>query len=518
MILLIIFVWNKKRKSAAAYSPAMDSPLSKDFIDNDPNYSQIVKTKPAPPPFPDHFSPLNDVSYAQIDCDERNGHIEMMNMHRNSVSPGPNPDNPTLVKSAQQMQGMTTNPMYVSADNVEDESSRKNTLQMRQASAPTLEFSDESMINIYAEPSNPRLSHHHSLSLSPPPPLPDPIYSEATITPAIFQQQQSQPFSADDQSLHPYASIYENPNPLKKSEGPLTVSSQSIEEIRDLGLGQFGQVVLAKTVGLSLRDLKLSDIDDKSVGILVALKKLKPNAESGIKEAFEKEIKFMSRLHHDNVVRLLGVCLEQNAFILMEYMESGDLNQYLHKFEIAPSDQPPTESQIMPSNLLYMSLQIANGMRYLASLHFVHRDLATRNCLVGSDNTVKIADFGMSRNLYSAYYYRIKGKAMLPIRWMANECFYGRFSEKTDVWAFGITMWEIFTVAKKQPFEGMTDQEVINDAIKGPGRQVPPCPEGCPPEIYDTMQLCWSYEPSERATFEDIYSTLSAMHSYSDIP
>ena len=276
---------------------------------------------------------------------------------------------------------------------------------------------------------------------------------------------------------------------------------------------------MAETVGLSLKDLKLSDsTDDRSISVLVALKKLKPNAEEVVKEAFEKEIKFMSRLDHDNVVRLLGICSSGNPFIIMEYMENGDLNQYLYKFEMAPLESPPGENQLPPSKLLYMALQVSNGMRYLASLKFVHRDLATRNCLVGANYLIKIADFGMSRSLYSSHYYRIRGRAMLPIRWMANECFYGRFSEKTDIWAFGVTMWEIFTFAKKQPFEEMTDQEVIDDSVKGPDRQLLPRPEACPPEVYEVMLRCWVHEPSERADFEEVQSSLSALHSYSDIP
>ena len=478
-----------------------------EYATTEPFYSEVKK--PSPPPIPDRFYLIG--AYATVDNVGNNGHLELVNSNdqRKSLSspPPPQPD-PTPVKLSSRPNFLLDNPMYHSIDQLN---------HAGDGSAPSLDMPDgpgQNMLNIYAEPSRvpPPISHR----VSSPPANAAPIYSES-INPSHFRQARS--LSPPNLELHPYTSIYDDPQPLKRSEGPMEVTAQNIREKRNLGVGQFGQVILAETVRLSLKDLKLSDSnDDKSISVLVALKKLKPNAEEVVKEAFEKEIKFMSRLDHDNVVRLLGICSSGNPFIIMEYMENGDLNQYLYKFEMAPLESPPGENQLPPSKLLYMALQVSNGMRYLASLRFVHRDLATRNCLVGANYLIKIADFGMSRSLYSSHYYRIRGRAMLPIRWMANECFYGRFSEKTDVWAFGVTMWEIFTFAKKQPFEEMTDQEVIDDSVKGPDRQLLPRPEACPPEVYEVMLRCWVHEPSERADFEEVQSSLSALHSYSDIP
>ena len=242
------------------------------------------------------------------------------------------------------------------------------------------------------------------------------------------------------------------------------------------------------------------------------IKRLKPDADEGIKEAFEKEIKFMSRLNHKNIVRLLGICPYGTPFILMEYMKNGDLNQYLHKHSEEDNEKPLSKEA-----LVYIATQISGGMMYLATLKFIHRDLATRNCLVGSNNEVKIADFGMSRSLYSSYYYRIRGRAMLPIRWMANECFYGRFSEKTDIWAFGVAMWEIFTFCSQQPYDKMTDQEVIDDAIQGAERTLLERPDYCPPEVYEVMLQCWEDDPESRANFEEVHSSLNAMYEQSDL-
>ena len=477
-----------------------------EYTTAEPLYSEVKSSLPPPPPLPKRLY-FTDTT---VDDMESDGHLELVDMNNQHNLTSSTPAVPHTMPSKLTLQPYSiANPSFTPADQL-DSGIRRGTVP-----SPDMAISQgQYMLNIYAESSHipPPNSHRPSS----PPSHPAPIYSES-ITPSHFREARS--VSPPETELHPYASIYCDPQPLKRSEGPMEVTAQQIHEKQNLGAGQFGQVVLAETIGLSLKDLKLSTSnDDKSISILVAVKKLKPNAERSVKEAFEKEIKFMSRLNNDNIVCLLGICSSSNPFIIMEYMENGDLNQYLRKFEIAPLEAPPSENQLPPSTLLYMALQIAMGMQYLASLRFVHRDLATRNCLVGANYLVKIADFGMSRSLYSSNYYQIRGCVLLPIRWMANECFYGQFTEKTDVWAFGVTVWEIFTFAKKQPYEGMSDQEVIDDSVKGPDRQLLPRPEDCPPEVYEIMLRCWEHEPSERADFEEIQSSLAALHAYSDIP
>ena len=339
----------------------------------------------------------------------------------------------------------------------------------------------------------------------------EPIYSEA-IHPDLFSQG---PEAPQESNLTPVTPLYAEPHnlTLKKIEAPIKVPAFKIKELRLLGVGQFGEVMLAETVGLSLRDLKLDKTNNKrSIRIKVAVKKLRPQAQSQVRENFDKEIKFMSKLKDDNIVRLLAVSKDDPPFIVMEYMENGDLHQFLEDYEPSYSDNILQANQLPVSILLYMAVQIASGMRYLASLRYVHRDLATRNCLVGQNFVVKISDFGMSRSLYESSYYRVKGRAMLPIRWMASESFYGRFSEKTDVWSYGVTMWEIFTLAKHQPYEEIDDQEVIQDAIRGLSRRLLEKPEFCPMEVYEVMLRCWEYAPDDRANFEEIFNTLAAIH------
>ena len=335
------------------------------------------------------------------------------------------------------------------------------------------------------------------------------VYSEPT-QPSLFTD--AVETLSDCEDLHPYAPIYTIPINLPSSkEVLLKVFGSNIREIRELGMGVFGKVILAETVGLSAKDLRLNESeDDKSKSTLVAVKKLKSDAPNATKEAFEKEVNFMSRLTHRNVIRILGVCYEDTPFIMMEYMEKGDLNQYLQKFKIHTTESEP-QGQITTSTLVHIATQITNAMKYLASHNFVHRDLATRNCLVGPNYLVKISDFGMSRSLYDSHYYRIHGRAVLPVRWMAFECFYGKFSQKSDVWAFGVTVWEIFALAKEQPYNDMSDKQVVENALKGKNLKILAKPDMCPLEVYKIMLECWAHNSERRATFEKLFQLLTSI-------
>ena len=336
----------------------------------------------------------------------------------------------------------------------------------------------------------------------------DPIYSVA-IDPTMFTKRSNT--MATDDDLHPYGPIYARPI-KQKTRQPINVTEGNIQEMKQIGVGQFGAVVLAEMTGLSSSDVASLPKDSVNMdGVaLVAVKRLKTDVTDEVRQSFDKEIKFMSQLQHESIVQLLAVCTQgEHPFIVMEYMENGDLNQFLQKYQMVDDDSAMYSNQVSSSALLYMAVQIASGMVYLSSLNYVHRDLATRNCLVGSNFRIKISDFGMSRNLYERVYYRVRGRAMLPIRWMATESFYGRFSEKSDVWAYGVTVWEIFTLGKKQPYEELDDQDMIQDAIRGTGRRIMGRPEGCQQAVYEVLLRCWEYAAADRATFKEIHDSLN---------
>ena len=513
VIIAIVIIIIRKKQSERKIR--LHQTRRKDSLDYsvEPVYQEMPQ--PAPPPIPDRFpSQSQEIeAYAVVDTKQRpNGFFEMTEIdNKSSLKRGTLSS--TSSGGTEKLPFLERNPIYDSSDQLDDSRGRSTSRSPKNWSTPQ---HDDSQLNIYARPCHVK-----------PPPIPqriatpelldEPLYSEADFKPALFTSSRASTMSpSSDVRELPCVSIYDDPEPLIRSEGPKEIFPGNVQEVRELGVGQFGQVILAKTVGLSLKDLQIDENDNNSnISIYVAVKKLKPSAETHVKEAFEKEIKFMSRLRNRNVIRLLAICPSSNSFIVMEYMPNGDLNQFLQNRKLATKGvKSDINIALTRSDLVYVCLQIASGMKYLATFRFIHRDLATRNCLVGDNLAIKIADFGMSRSLYSSYYYRISGRAMLPIRWMANECFYGKFSEKTDVWAFGVTMWEAFMFAREQPYDEMSDQEVIDDAIKGPHRKLLPRPDCCPVEVYEVMKRCWVDEPTERTRFNKVHSLLEAIYEY----
>ncbi|XP_041667713.1 neurotrophic tyrosine kinase, receptor, type 2b isoform X2 [Cheilinus undulatus] len=309
--------------------------------------------------------------------------------------------------------------------------------------------------------------------------------------------------------------VIENPQYFRNS-GSMLKSDTFVQHIkrhnivlkRELGEGAFGKVFLAECYNLVPDQEKLH----------VAVKTLKEANESG-RADFYREAELLTNLQHEHIVTFYGVCVESDPLIMVfEYMKHGDLNKFLRSHGpdavLMADGQHSILVELTQSQMLHIAQQIAAGMVYLASQHFVHRDLATRNCLVGENLLVKIGDFGMSRDVYSTDYYRVGGHTMLPIRWMPPESImYRRFTTESDVWSLGVVLWEIFTYGK-QPWYQLSNNEVIECITQG---RVLQRPRTCPKEVYDLMLGCWQREPYMRLNIKEIHSMLQSLAKASPV-
>uniref|UniRef100_A0A2C9JDN5 Tyrosine-protein kinase receptor n=1 Tax=Biomphalaria glabrata TaxID=6526 RepID=A0A2C9JDN5_BIOGL len=285
--------------------------------------------------------------------------------------------------------------------------------------------------------------------------------------------------------------VSNNPNYIKTEDlycpDEWEIARETLRLLKELGQGSFGTVY----EGL-LEDPKTKTTKS------VAIKTLGDKADFYERLKILKEATTMKGCECFHVVKLIGVVSKgQPAFIVMELMSHGDLRNYLRKCRVDeydyPDYYPPTANQIRQ-----MAGEIADGMAYLAHRKIVHRDLAARNCLVAEDGTVKIADFGMARDVYMTDYYRKDNRALLPVRWMAPESLMdGIFTTMSDIWSYGIVLWEMVTLAE-QPYQGLGNEEVLRFVSEG---RVMTAPIGCPVDLYDLMKSCWAYNPKKRPTF-----------------
>ncbi|XP_044295194.1 tyrosine-protein kinase ABL2 isoform X2 [Varanus komodoensis] len=255
-----------------------------------------------------------------------------------------------------------------------------------------------------------------------------------------------------------------------------------------LGGGQYGEVY----VGVW-----------KKYNLTVAVKTLKEDTMEV--EEFLKEASVMKEIKHPNLVQLLGVCtLEPPFYIVTEYMPYGNLLDYLRECN---------REEVTAVVLLYMATQISSAMEYLEKKNFIHRDLAARNCLVGENHVVKVADFGLSR-LMTGDTYTAHAGAKFPIKWTAPESLaYNTFSIKSDVWAFGVLLWEIATYGMS-PYPGIDLSQVYDLLEKGYRMEQP---EGCPPKVYELMRACWKWNPLDRPSFSETHQAFETMFHDSSI-
>ncbi|XP_070758721.1 ephrin type-A receptor 2a [Enoplosus armatus] len=281
--------------------------------------------------------------------------------------------------------------------------------------------------------------------------------------------------------------MYEDPN-IAIQKFVTEIDPSAISKQKVIGVGEFGEVFrgVMKTPGRG--------------EAAVAIKTLKPGYSEKQRQDFLSEASIMGQFSHPNIIRLEGVVTKfKHPMIVTEYMENGALDTYLKG----------RDGEIPSYQLVGMLRGIAAGMKYLSDMSYVHRDLAARNVLVNSNLECKVSDFGLSRVLEddAEGTYTTRG-GKIPIRWTAPEAIaYRKFASASDVWSFGIVMWEVMAFGER-PYWDMSNHEVmkaINEAFRLPA------PMDCPSAIYQLMLQCWQHDRSKRPRFSDIVNILDKL-------
>ncbi|XP_039481226.1 focal adhesion kinase 1 isoform X2 [Drosophila santomea] len=274
-----------------------------------------------------------------------------------------------------------------------------------------------------------------------------------------------------------------------------------------IGVGQFGDVYVGTYTLPKLGkgknaagNGKNSNSDQRNADarpdvIQVAIKTCKANDDPEKTENFLAEAYIMQKFDHPHIIRLIGICSVMPIWIVMELAKLGELRAYLKT----------NSERLSHGTLLKYCYQLSTALSYLESKKFVHRDIAARNVLVSSPTCVKLADFGLSRWVSDQSYYHSTPTVALPIKWMSPESInFRRFTTASDVWMFGVCIWEILMLGVK-PFQGVKNSDVILKLENGERLPLPP---NCPPRLYSLMSQCWAYEPLKRPNFKRIKETL----------
>ncbi|XP_031587142.1 fibroblast growth factor receptor 1-A isoform X4 [Oreochromis aureus] len=273
---------------------------------------------------------------------------------------------------------------------------------------------------------------------------------------------------------------------------------------KPLGEGCFGQVVMGEAVGL--------DKEKPNRVTKVAVKMLKADATEKDLSDLISEMEMMKIIgKHKNIINLLGACTQDGPlYVIVEYASKGNLREYLRARRppgmeyCSNPDQVPVEN-VSIKDLVSFAYQVARGMEYLASKKCIHRDLAARNVLVTDDNVMKIADFGLARDIHHIDYYKKTTNGRLPVKWMAPEALFDRiYTHQSDVWSFGVLLWEIFTLGGS-PYPGVPVEELFKLLKEGHRMDKP---STCTHELYMMMRDCWHAVPSQRPTFKQLVEDL----------
>ncbi|KAK7139981.1 hypothetical protein R3I94_012563 [Phoxinus phoxinus] len=303
---------------------------------------------------------------------------------------------------------------------------------------------------------------------------------------------------------------------LSSSDGPMLPNVSELELPSDpkwefprtnrltlgkpLGEGCFGQVVMAEAIGV--------DKEKPNKPLTVAVKMLKDDGTDKDLSDLVSEMEMMKMIgKHKNIINLLGACTQDGPlYVLVEYASKGNLREYLRARRPPGMDYSFDTCKIPNETLTFKDLvscayQVARGMEYLASKKCIHRDLAARNVLVTEDNVMKIADFGLARDVHNIDYYKKTTNGRLPVKWMAPEALFDRvYTHQSDVWSYGVLLWEIFTLGGS-PYPGIPVEELFKLLKEGHRMDKP---ANCTHELYMIMRECWHAVPSQRPTFRQL--------------
>ncbi|THD24948.1 hypothetical protein D915_004230 [Fasciola hepatica] len=323
------------------------------------------------------------------------------------------------------------------------------------------------------------------------PPVPTHPSADSSTTGPDQASFHPRPHNTAQQGMEPFLGLSRTDEPFRKqSWDGWEIDRNEILMRQKLGCGQYGDVYEAIW---------------KRLNTVVAVKTLKQDVNLNVND-FLKEASIMKKLRHRNLVQLLGVCTrEPPLYLITEYMSNGNLLNYL---------RTRSPGELTPPVLLYMAVQIASGMSYLEANNFIHRDLAARNCLVGERHLIKVADFGLARYMQRQDTYTARNGAKFPIKWTAPEGLaYYVFSSKSDVWAFGVVLWELATYGLS-PYPGVELHDVYHILEKGYRMERP---HGCPEAVYSIMLRCWAWEASLRPSFTEVHAELEQMYTTMNI-
>ncbi|XP_029454515.1 tyrosine-protein kinase receptor TYRO3 [Rhinatrema bivittatum] len=302
------------------------------------------------------------------------------------------------------------------------------------------------------------------------------------------------------------------PEPIDATLDNIGISDELKARLKDV-LIQQQQFTLGRTLGKgefgSVREAQLKMEDGSFQKVAVKMLKADVFCSNDIEE-FLREAAYMKEFDHPNVSKLIGVSLRSRPkgrlpvpMVILPFMKHGDLHTFLLMSRIG---EEPFNLPIQ--TLLRFMIDICSGMEYLSAKNFIHRDLASRNCMLNENMSVCVADFGLSKKIYSGDYYRQGCASKLPVKWLALESLADNvFTTYSDVWAFGVTMWEIVTRGQI-PYAGVENSEIYHYLIGGNRLKQPP---DCLDDLYEMMSSCWNSDPKMRPSFSTLKRQLETV-------